>query len=225
MKYGEHTLLVEEVIDFAFGGGVLSAVGPAEETAEVWITNDLRLALEVNAGEGELGRFRMAAEVEVSGWGNTDLLAHNLATGDDLRVVDVRDELAWTWHDLTENLAGSLWANAGGVRPDREPIRRLLFKRFHGSGLERQLRDRLGASLPEAVALPGWLHAAEQMANNAVSELRWCAENRACRGLTDNFWERLVRLYREGLWPCGWRGVYPRPGKFVAYQRAWPASP
>src|SRR5262249_30991321 len=112
----------------------------------------LRLALEVNAGEGRLGRFRMAAEVEVevSGWGNTDLLAHNLVTGDDLRVADVRDELAWTWHDLTENLAGSIWANAGGPRP----IRRLLFKRFHGSGLERQLRDRLRAGLHEAVALP-----------------------------------------------------------------------
>ena len=225
MKYGLHTPLVEEVIDFAFGKGVLASTGPAGETDEAWITNNLRLALEANAGEGELGRLRMAAEAEVSGWGNTDLLAHNLATGDDLRVADVRDELAWTWHDLTENLAGSIRANAGGPRVDREAIRRLLFRRFHGSGLERQLRDRLGASLPESVALPGWLHAGEQIANNAVSELRWCAENRACNGLTDNFWERLFRLYREGLWPCGWRGVYPEPGKFVAYRRAWHVSP
>ena len=34
-----------------------------------------------------------------------------------------------------------------------------------------------------------------------------------------HFWERLFGLYRRGQWPCGWRGVYPRPGKFVAYQR------
>ncbi len=38
-------------IDFAFSGHVLFAVGPAEETASAWITDDLRLALEANAGD------------------------------------------------------------------------------------------------------------------------------------------------------------------------------
>jgi hypothetical protein len=55
-----------------------------------------------------------------------------------------------------------------------------------------------------------------------VADLFACAENRAFNGLTDNFWERLLGLYRRGLWPCGWRGVYPGPGTFAAYRRPAP---
>jgi hypothetical protein len=57
MLFGEHTPLVEEVIDFACSGRVLFAVGPAEETACAWITDDLGIALQANAGEGEISRF------------------------------------------------------------------------------------------------------------------------------------------------------------------------
>jgi hypothetical protein len=53
-----------------------------------------------------------------------------------------------------------------------------------------------------------------------VSELWYCAENRAFNGLTDNFWERMFRLYQQGVWPCGGRGVFPSPGKFVVYRRS-----
>lgn len=60
MTFGEHPALVDEVIDFAFGGRVLFAVGFAEETVAAWITDDLRLALEANSGSGEISRFRMA---------------------------------------------------------------------------------------------------------------------------------------------------------------------
>ena len=54
-------------------------------------------------------------------------------------------------------------------------------------------------------------------------ELCYCAENRAANGLADNFWERMFQLYRRGVWACGWRGFFPRPGKFVAYRRAEPS--
>ena len=43
--------------------------------------------------------------------------------------------------------------------------------------------------------------------------------SRAFNGPTDNFWERLFRLYRRRLWRCDWRGVYPRQGKFLTYRR------
>jgi hypothetical protein len=108
VTFGEHTVLVEEVIDFAFSGRVLFAVGPPDETASAWITDHLRLALEANAGESEISRFQMAPQQNVSGWGNTDLLGHNMATGDDLRIEDVAEELSWRWHDLTENLVAGL---------------------------------------------------------------------------------------------------------------------
>jgi hypothetical protein len=221
MKYGIHTLLVEEVIDFAFGDGVLSAVGPAEETEDAWITNDLRLALECNAGEGEHSRFRLAADEAGSDWGNTALLGHNLLTGEDRTLEDLRDEVEWTWEDLTSNLVAELiWTGEYWERPDRKAISDPLSRRFHGSPLQHQLTERLRGLLPETEPLPGWGHCAEQVAHNAVTDLWYCAENRAFNGPTDNFWERLFRLYRRGLWPCGWRGVYPGPGKFVAYRRA-----
>jgi hypothetical protein len=221
MKYGEHTPLVEEVIDFAFGRGVLSATGPAKDTTDAWVTNDLLLAIELNGGEGEHARFRLAADVDDSDWGNTDLLGHNILTGEDLTVGEVRDELAWTWQDLTENLVAELiWTAAYWERPDRKAIGDPLFQVFHDSPLERQLAGRLRESLPWVEPLEGWGHCGEQVAHNAVTDLWYCAENRAFNGSTDNFWERLFRLYRQGVWPCGWRGVYPGPGKFVAYLRA-----
>jgi hypothetical protein len=220
MKYGVHTQIVEEVIEFAFGGGVLSAAGPEEETEDVWVTNDLRLAVELSGGEGEHARFRLATDMDASDWGNTDLLGHNLVTGDSLPVGEVRDEPIWIWQDLTSNLvAGLIWTGTYWARPDRKAIHDPLFQAFHGSPLERRLAGRLREMLPPAKPLPGWGHCGEQVANNAVADLRYCAENRAFNGPTDNFWERLFRLYRQGLWPCGWRGIYPGPGKFAAYQR------
>lgn len=230
MKYGVHTPLVEEVIAFAFGGGVLSAVGPAEETEDAWITNDLRLAVELNGGEGEHARFLLASDISASDWGNADLLGHNLVTGEDLTIGKVRDELLWTWQDLTENLVAELiWTAAYWARQDRDAIHDPLFQAFHSSSLERQLAERFRDILPHAEQLPGWGHCGEQAAHNAVNDLWYCAENRAFNGPTDNFWERLFRLYCLGQWPCGWRGVYPSPGKFVAYRRAleapgWEAS-
>jgi hypothetical protein len=219
MTFGEHTALVEEVIDFAFSGRVLFAVGPAEETASAWITDDLRLALEANAGDGAISRFRMAPEQDVGSWGNSDLLEHNMATGADLRIEDVAEDLSWTWHDLTENLAGCIRTGKYWERPDCEALHGRLFKRFISSSLEKDLRCRLVEILPVVAPLPGWKNCADHLANNMVSELWFCAENRAFNGLTDNFWERMFQLYQQGMWPCGWYGVFPSPGKFVAYRR------
>lgn len=221
MTFGEHTTLVEEVIAFAFNDRVLFAVGPPVETVSAWITDDLRLALEANAGESEISRIRMAPQLDVSGWGNTDLLGHNVTTGDDLRIEDVAEELTWGWHDLTENLVAELiWTSAYWQRPDRNALHDPLFKLFMSSSLEQDLRSRLVAILPAAEPLSGWKNCAEHLANNMLSELWYCAENRAFNGLTDNFWERMFHLYQQGVWPCGWRGVFPSPGKFIAFRRS-----
>jgi hypothetical protein len=220
MQYGEHTALVEEVIDFAFSGRVLFATGPAEETEEAWITNDLRLAVEANAGEEGISRFRMAPEVDVAGWGNTELLGHNLASGGDLRVDDAAEDLFWTWHDLTENLVAELiWTTEWHRSPVQQRFHNLLFAKFIRSPLEKELRRHLDDILPPARPLEGWGKCAEHLANNMVSELWYCAENRAFNGRPDNFWERMFRLYQRGVWACGWRGFYPCPGKFIAYRR------
>jgi hypothetical protein len=222
-EHGEHTGLVEEVIDFAFSGQVLFAVGPVEETKEAWITNDLRLAVKTNGGEEAMAQFFLASDMDVSRWGNTALLAHNLQQdgGPELTIDEAKNELAWTWHDLQENLVAELiWTAEYHKRKDQRAIHDQLFVDFIHSPLERQLRQRFGEILPAVTPLEGWKSCGDHLANNVVSELWYCAENRAFNGLVDNFWERIFRLYKQGIWPCGWRGVYPQPGKFVAYRRA-----
>jgi hypothetical protein len=222
MKYGKNTALVEEVIGLANGARLLSAVGSPEETNRAWIINDLKLALDISSGE-EVGLFRMAPDLDVSDWGNTDLLGTNLINRGEpnLTIDEVREELTWTWHDLTENLVAEfIKTTEYWQRPDRRPLHDALFHEFCGTSLERQLRERFAKLLPPVEPLPGWQTPADQLANNVVCELMWCAENRAFNGLTGNFWEQLFRLYQQGLWPCGWRGVYPQPGKFVAYRRS-----
>ncbi|MGY0694933.1 hypothetical protein ACW2QC_19560 [Virgibacillus sp. FSP13] len=43
-----------------------------------------------------------------------------------------------------------------------------------------------------------------------------CALNRLVNGKTDNFYERVFKVYKEGGWPCGWKGTYPN-GEMIAF--------
>jgi len=43
-----------------------------------------------------------------------------------------------------------------------------------------------------------------------------CAIDRLVNGKTNNFYEKLFRIYQSGGWPCGWEGKYP-DGKIIAY--------
>ena len=172
MLYGEHTPHVEEVIDFAFSGGVLFATGPAEEADDAWITNDLRAAVVANAGDEAISRFRMALDVDVSDWGNTELLGHNLATGENLTVGDVEEDLSLSWHDLMENLVAELiWTSEWHKDRDQQRIHDLLYAKFIRSTFEKDLRRHLESILPPARPLEGWQNCAEHLANNMVSEL------------------------------------------------------
>jgi hypothetical protein len=220
VQYGQHTALVEEVLAFAFSGRVLFATGPATDVEDAWITNDLRLAVIANAGDEAISRFQMAPDVDVSAWGNTDLLTHNLARLADLTLSEAEGDLGWSWHDLMENLVAELiWTSEWHQDREQQRYHDLLYARFIESAFETYLRRHLEGILPLTRPLEGWESCAEHLANNMVSELWYCAENRAANGLTDNFWERMFRLYKRGLWPCGWQGFFPRPGKFVAYCR------
>jgi hypothetical protein len=221
-RYGQHTRLVDEVIDFAFGGRILFAIGAAEESKHIWITNDLHQAQLLNFGEG-CGRFRMHADQDTHDWGNTEVLARNLRHADEGRpeVEEVPEESTWGWHDLTENLVAELiWTEEFYDNPEKRVIDKLLSKEFIYSSLERELKQHLEKILPAVEAQGGWESCADHLANNMASDLWHCAENRAYNGMTENFWEQLFGLYKQGVWPCGWLGVFPAPGKFIAYRRA-----
>lgn len=43
-----------------------------------------------------------------------------------------------------------------------------------------------------------------------------CALNRLVNGKTDNFYEKIFEVYKQGGWPCGWKGTYPI-GEIIVY--------
>ncbi|KAF1678016.1 hypothetical protein [Bacillus sp. SKDU12] len=51
-----------------------------------------------------------------------------------------------------------------------------------------------------------------------VADLNNCAINRSINGNTDNFFEKIFKIYRAGYFPCGWNGDYPH-GTFIALNK------
>jgi hypothetical protein len=47
-------------------------------------------------------------------------------------------------------------------------------------------------------------------------DLTMCALNRLVNGKTDNFYEKIFEIYKQGGWPCGWKGTYPI-GEIIVY--------
>lgn len=47
-------------------------------------------------------------------------------------------------------------------------------------------------------------------------DLTMCALNRLVNGKTDNFYEKIFEIYKQGGWPCGWKGIYPI-GEIIVY--------
>src|SRR5262249_44711372 len=150
-------------IDFAFSGLVLSLEGPAEETEQAWITNDLEFAFQTYGGEGEFARLGITKQMEADHFGAAES-----------RIVEPV-ELIWT--DLLAFLVGELYGQKYS-RPDGKLIDDSLFAIFHDDAgkLERQMAKRLSVVLPDG---------GKEIAYQAVADLRWCAANRAFNGMTD----------------------------------------
>ncbi|MCZ8533340.1 cytoplasmic protein [Psychrobacillus psychrodurans] len=47
-------------------------------------------------------------------------------------------------------------------------------------------------------------------------DLTMCALNRLVNGKTDNFYEKIFEVYKQGGWPCGLKGTYPI-GEIIVY--------
>jgi hypothetical protein len=47
-------------------------------------------------------------------------------------------------------------------------------------------------------------------------DLTMCALNRLVNGKTENFYEKIFEIYKQGGWPCGWTGTYPM-GDIIVY--------
>jgi hypothetical protein len=51
-----------------------------------------------------------------------------------------------------------------------------------------------------------------------AADMMECCKNRAFNGMTDNWWEKIFAVYRQGLFPCGWLGKFPIDGRMIAWR-------
>ncbi len=117
------------------------------------------------------------------------------------------EDFQYYWGDLIDNLAAELIYTSewyGWKKKHKRTWEKLAWP-FQNATLEH-LRGRV----PEEFVG----HVFEEV----CEVLRKCAENRAFNGPTDNFWEQVLALYLEGLWPCSWEGRWPKTGRFIAWR-------
>jgi len=124
------------------------------------------------------------------------------------------------WFDLKENsIADWIWTSEWHGRQERHTLQAQVYQPFSEWRLRKHVGDHLREMLAKMDPQADLKEAASEIAETALADLGYCAENRAFNGLTDNFWEKLFRVYRKGLWPCGWQNVAGGTGKFIAYCR------
>jgi hypothetical protein len=122
---------------------------------------------------------------------------------------DSEEDLEYTWGDLLDNLAAELIYTSDWYEWQRQ--HQIAWEKLawpFGHTTLEHFRWRVPGEFVGHVGEEVW------------DVLRRCTENRAFNGKTENFWEQLLGLYFEGLWPCGWEGRWPEPGRFIAWRRA-----
>jgi hypothetical protein len=203
---GPNAELVNELIAFAFSEQPLSSVGPDEVRDDVVIITNVRHALDGAVGTND--------ELDVA---IEPATMRRLMNSDDPDYDDCR----LSWLDLKENLAGEYIPSRFSVNlktSHKAALERILplFMAYHERNvpLEDHIARLLGGSPrgPET-------NDRDCVANEVAADLLHCVKNRSMNGATTNFWESLFQVYLQGLWPCGWQGIWPTSGKFVAWRR------
>jgi hypothetical protein len=108
-----------------------------------------------------------------------------------------------SWDEAYEALLDDPWIN-GSFHEDVEPGTPEWSAAYQGAraAVERSGRDHeLEPGNPVARSA-GW----------DAGAAAW----QIARGRTDGFYLELMRWYRRGHWPCGWRGRYPE-GSLIIY--------
>lgn len=102
---------------------------------------------------------------------------------------------------------------------DFDQLNRRLFNEFLECQSPNDLADKLKATLPFNRVKYDLLSVID-IADEIMSNFLTVAERRLFLGLEQGgFFGKMFDIYREGMWPCGWRSVDPLPGKFIAYCR------
>lgn len=110
---------------------------------------------------------------------------------------DVIGEDEYAWKDIKENEMSEVWGKFYELNDDQKPQNLDMLLKIFSENV-RSATTEFNTFLEEIVA-----------------DLNNCAINRAVNGKTDNFFEKLFKIYKAGYFPCGWDGDYPY-GSFIA---------
>jgi len=58
---------------------------------------------------------------------------------------------------------------------------------------------------------------ASEVIDDIVADIYHSVLSRHIHGHSYSFWERVLQVYRDGYWPCGWRGRFPEM-EFLVYR-------
>ncbi len=211
---GPNANLVREVFDLAFSQRIVGSVGPDYRDDAVVVTTDMVRGVDAAGMASDEGRFEVA-------FGDEMLTPENWPYDGD---VSWSDEEGWS--GLRENLTTHYiktesWYDWSADHEQELRKCKSLAVQWTADD-PMHLHKHLRAVLPVGPTGPDGSEGYYQayMVNEIASDLMQCAINRAFNGLTDNFWERLLGVYQQGLWPCCWLGRWPAERRFLAWRRA-----
>lgn len=205
MSYrGPNADLVNEVISFAFSDQVLSGRGGDGDSPLIF--PDIRHAM-FAATEAEIP-VAFKKDGVLTTWPPDDDFEWSvgetwfqLKSSLVARLIQTREYYAWEkQHQAAYQTCKSL--AVGGAKSSTPLI------------------DYLRKLVPELGPEDDIGYYREFVVRQTAGDLMECCKNRAFNGMTDNFWEQIFAVYRQGLFPCGWLGGFPIEGRMIAWRNA-----
>lgn len=211
--FGPHSELVMEVIQFARTGRILRPPTSPLPELPVRLCADISILLDYDEVEPEDDSD--SDEVPLALWpGQPDRPSAGDALASLSRFDPNRLWLGEYWHRLCRSQWEAILLKFCGCS-----IQRVIAEAFEDKHLKRALRVRADEVMPYRAG--DSRHDRDNAINGLVCEweinLQNCAESRGFLGLSDGFWEGVFQVYRRGWQPCGWQGIFPEPGRVVAY--------
>ena len=125
-------------------------------------------------------------------------------------INDFDEALTLAW-EQGSGPTGITWSN---IRSDQMS---LVWRNAYQMELFKQYDEQLTRAMSVASrSIERQLGQYGDLLDDVISDLQSCAYSRLVFGLENQFFESLFAIYRDGGWPCGWNGSYPK-GVIVAF--------
>lgn len=108
---------------------------------------------------------------------------------------DLHGEEQLTWSDIRSVEMRAVWNAAYYASKEFKEIESALKEIIND--LTEELAKRFRGSRVEVIG------------EDVIQDMQNSVYARAVLGPSSPFFERLIRLYKDGIWPCGWEGYFP----------------